>query len=104
SQVELNLSNLPESYVMMQNFPNPFNPATKIKYSLPVSSSVNVSVYNSLGELVSELVNKSQPAGYYELNFNASGLASGIYIYKIEALSIDGLKNFSDIKKMMLVK
>lgn len=88
----------PAEFALMQNFPNPFNPSTLIKYSLPLSSFVNISIYNALGEKVAELVNESKEAGEYEVSFNASDLSSGLYFYKIEAG-----KN-SAVKKMMLMK
>ena len=75
----------PESFVLEQNYPNPFNPTTFIKFSLPQASKVNLSVYNSLGELVNVLAYGEYEAGVYERVFDASGLASGIYIYVLRA-------------------
>jgi aminopeptidase N len=71
----------PESFILEQNYPNPFNPTTFIKFSLPHTSKVNLSVYNSLGELVSVLAYGIYEAGTYERVFDAGGLASGIYVY-----------------------
>ncbi|MCX6152165.1 MAG: T9SS type A sorting domain-containing protein [Ignavibacteriales bacterium] len=102
---EVQVNNLaPSKFDMSQNYPNPFNPATTIKYALPFESIVNVTVYNSLGQIVSELVNKVQQAGYYEENFNASNLSSGTYIYQIKAVGVNGGQEFSSVKKMILVK
>ncbi|GJQ61458.1 MAG: hypothetical protein SCALA702_05110 [Melioribacteraceae bacterium] len=89
---------IPASYSLEQNYPNPFNPATTIKFSLPAKENVNISIYNTLGELVDEIVNAEFDAGYHTLNFNASNLSSGVYIYRISA------GNFNDVKKMMLLK
>jgi aminopeptidase N len=75
----------PEDFVLEQNYPNPFNPTTFIKFSLPKASKVNLSVYNSLGELVTVLAYGAYEAGVYERVFNADGLASGIYIYVLRA-------------------
>ncbi|MBK7629160.1 MAG: T9SS type A sorting domain-containing protein [Ignavibacteriales bacterium] len=89
---------------MEQNFPNPFNPSTVIKYSIADESSVKLLIYNSIGEKVSELVNKTQSAGDYELKFDASRLSSGVYFYSLEANSSSGKNDFKSIKKMILIK
>ncbi|MDP2301353.1 MAG: T9SS type A sorting domain-containing protein [Ignavibacteria bacterium] len=90
-------------FTLEQNYPNPFNPATKIKYSIPKiinnqSSIINLKVYDVLGNEVATLVNEEKPAGVYEVNFDASKLSSGIYLYKLQAGS------FVQTKKMMLLK
>jgi len=82
----------------MQNYPNPFNPATNIKYQIPKSAHVELIVYDVLGAEVSVLINEFKNAGSYEINFDASGLASGLYFYKLET------EGFTDTKKMLLVK
>lgn len=92
------VSYLPQQFSLEQNYPNPFNPSTTIKFALPANSNVKLVVFNSLGQVVSELVNTKMDAGYYSINFNASSLASGVYYYRIEA------DNFTSIKKMMLIK
>ncbi len=94
----------PSNYVLLQNYPNPFNPSTTIKYELPFNSNVRLSVYNMLGQLVKELKSGTESAGVHKVNFNASNLASGIYIYRIYANSVDGNLQFSVVKKMMLLK
>jgi ASPIC and UnbV/FG-GAP-like repeat/Secretion system C-terminal sorting domain len=86
-----------------QNYPNPFNPSTKISYNLPVNSRVNLSIYNILGELVTTLVNGNISAGYHRINFNASNLNSGVYLYRLNAEGIGG-ENFSQSQKMILAK
>ncbi|MDR3667678.1 MAG: pectinesterase family protein [Ignavibacteriaceae bacterium] len=94
----------PTSFELTQNYPNPFNPSTKISYSLPFDSNVKLIIYNSLGEKVKELVNSFLNGGYYEVSFDASSLSSGIYFYSITASSKDGIHNFTNTKKMMLLK
>ncbi len=76
---------LPQEYVLMQNYPNPFNPATTIKYSIAEEGLVNLSVYNLLGQKVAELKNDVLQPGYYETEFDASSLSSGVYVYKLSA-------------------
>ena len=87
----------PTEYVLT-NFPNPFNPSTTICYALPKSCHVKISVYNTIGELVEELVNEDKNAGTYAVKFDGSRLASGLYIYRIET------GDFVSTKKMVLVK
>ena len=85
-------------YELSQNYPNPFNPTTIINYSIPKDGLVSIKVYDILGKEIKSLVNEFKSAGTYTVQFNGSNLASGIYFYKIDAT------NFSDIKKMILVK
>ncbi|MCI0450428.1 MAG: ASPIC/UnbV domain-containing protein, partial [Chlorobi bacterium] len=89
---------VPDSYNLYQNYPNPFNPGTKIKFSVPNYGKVTLQVFDVLGNEISVLVNENVKAGNYEIDFNASGLSSGIYFYKLSA------GNFVETKKMMLVK
>ena len=88
----------PALFSLTQNYPNPFNPGTSIKYSIPQDALVNLAVYNILGEKVLTLVNQSMSAGNYEVKFNASHFASGIYFYRLDAGA------YSSIKKMILTK
>jgi photosystem II stability/assembly factor-like uncharacterized protein len=94
---------IPNGFVLSQNYPNPFNPATKIRFSIPAGSSlkeiVRLDVYNTLGQMVSTLVNNVLKPGMYETVFNAGGLSSGIYFYK---LSINN--SLIDTKKMIFLK
>ena len=90
--------NSPISYSLKQNYPNPFNPSTQIQYSIANSEFVNLSIFNSLGEMVAELVNESKPAGEYTVTFDAGKFASGIYIARITA------GNFTQLIKMSLLK
>ena len=89
---------IPESYGLSQNYPNPFNPTTAIQYQLPVDSRVTLKVYDILGRQVASLVSEFQQAGYKEVRFNASSLASGTYIYRIVA------GNFISAQKMVVLK
>ena len=95
---EMNTSQLPVKYQLFQNYPNPFNPSTLISCQLPFAGNVTLKVYDVLGREVSILVNEEKPIGSYEVEFNASHLASGIYFYKIQA------GDFVQTKKMMLLK
>lgn len=95
---------IPNKFELMQNFPNPFNPNTIIRYALSFSSSVKIEVYNMLGQKVRELLNGQKNAGYYEVNFNITGLSSGVYFYMIYARSMDGKSEFRETKKMVLLK
>ena len=90
--------NAPLTFALEQNYPNPFNPSTVIKYSVAKDGFVNVSIFNLLGQKVATLVNENIKAGSYDVNFNASALSSGIYLYSIEA------SDFRAMKKMMLMK
>jgi hypothetical protein len=85
-------------YDLSQNYPNPFNPTTKIDYQLPIESKVILKVYDILGREVATLVNENQEAGYKEINFDASLLSSGIYLYKLIA------GDFVSSKKMIVIK
>jgi len=89
---------LPLEYTLGQNYPNPFNPGTKISYSIPEDGFVKLAVYNLLGEEVALIVNSFQKADRYEVNFDGSGLSSGIYVYKIESA------NYSASRKLVLMK
>lgn len=89
---------IPRSFSLYQNFPNPFNPVTKINFDLPVNSFVKLNLYDVLGRKVSGLINENLSAGKYSYDFNAINLSSGAYFYKLET------EKFSDIKKMIIAK
>ena len=90
---------VPAKYSLEQNYPNPFNPSTVIEFSLPEdAANVKLSIYNALGERVAELVNTSLQAGRYQYQWNASGVATGIYIYELKT------DKFVSVKKMILLK
>ncbi|MFZ1518769.1 MAG: T9SS type A sorting domain-containing protein [Ignavibacteriaceae bacterium] len=91
----------PKSYTLEQNFPNPFNPSTKIRYTVPDlgdNPQVVLKIYDILGNEVETVVNERQVPGYKEIEFNASDLASGVYLYRLIAA------DFVSVKKMMLIK
>jgi hypothetical protein len=90
---------IPSGYYLKQNYPNPFNPSTTIKFSIPSSQeNIMLDVHNSIGEQVMVLVDKSLPAGNYEVSFSTTNLPSGVYYYKLEA------GNFNETRKMILLK
>ena len=90
---------IPSRFALHQNFPNPFNPATTIKYSIPAGNHrVTLAVYNSLGQQLTTLINKVQNGGNYSIKFNAEKLPSGIYFYRLQA------GNFTETRKMILLK
>jgi hypothetical protein len=92
------ISNLPTSYSLDQNFPNPFNPSTTIDYSVPEVSFITLKVFDVLGNEVATLVNENKPVGDYEVEFNRIELPSGMYFYQLRAGS------FTETKKMVLIK
>jgi Secretion system C-terminal sorting domain len=105
SEVETEITGIPINFAISQNYPNPFNPSTKINYQVPTDARVILEVYNIAGQKVAELVNQDQHAGYYTVDFGTTAkLASGIYIYRITASDKATGNNFSDTKKMMLLK
>lgn len=94
---------LPSQFALMQNHPNPFNPSTKITFELPMDANVKLSIYNTIGQKVVELVNTDLSGGRHEYDFNASDLSSGIYYYNINAVGNNG-NNFTATRKMILIK
>jgi predicted acyl esterase len=94
-------TDIPRNFSLSQNYPNPFNPETKINYDLPLEGNVKVSVYNMLGQEIKTLVNEFKNAGRYSVEFNGSTLTSGIYFYRIQ---VEGEKNFTSVRKMILIK
>jgi uncharacterized delta-60 repeat protein len=98
TSVQTTNSNIPENFLLSQNYPNPFNPNTTIEFAIPQASFVSLKVYNILGQEIKTLLNEYREAGSYTVNFDASNLNSGVYIYKLETGS------FSEVKKMTLLK
>lgn len=92
------VNELPNSFELSQNYPNPFNPSTVINFSLPEASNVKLTIFNSLGEMVSTLVDKRLEVGSYSYQFEANNLPTGIYIYRLSSAS------FISSKKMLLIK
>lgn len=98
-------SKIPGSYELFNNYPNPFNPSTFIGYTLPYESKVKLAVYDILGRIVKILINQTEKAGSYKVEFNAANLASGIYFYSFSAKSIENNeKEFYKSCKMQLLK
>jgi hypothetical protein len=107
-------SDVPAACALERNFPNPFNPATTIRYALPQRAHVTLTVYNTLGQRVADLVNAEKEAGNYEATFNGNGLASGVYLYRMSVVPLarrdlvptgDGQAgSFVQTKKFVLVR
>jgi len=96
--IETDETSVIKSYNLADNYPNPFNPSTNIEYTLAKAGKVSLSVYDVLGQKVAVLVDNHQPAGRHIVTFNATELTSGVYFYEITS------ENFSDVKKMLLVR
>ena len=96
--VEEDISSPPLSFTLKQNYPNPFNPVTTISYALPSISKVLLIIYNLRGEEIARLVNGIQPAGLHQVTWDASGVSSGIYFYRIHA------GDYIQTRKMLLLK
>ena len=88
----------PSAFRLEQNYPNPFNPATQIKFDVPRAGNVRIAIYDMLGREVELLVNGKMEAGKYNADWNATGFASGVYFYKLEA------GDFTAVRKMILIK
>jgi hypothetical protein len=91
-------------FALAQNFPNPFNPSTIVRYSLPVQAFVTLTVYNLLGQEVAVLVNETQEPGNHSTLFSDPSLPSGTYFYRVNALPGDGSPGFMQTKKMVIVR
>ena len=89
---------MPASYSLSQNYPNPFNPLTIINYQLTSANFTTIKIYNLLGQEVAQLVNELKQPGTYEVTWDASNMPSGMYFYRM----VSG--QFSDVKKMLLIK
>ena len=98
TSADVQTTNPPVDFGLQQNYPNPFNPSTTIRYGLPSRSPVVLTVYNTLGQQVATLAEGEMEAGYHETVFDASGLASGVYLYRLTAGS------FVQARKLMVVK
>ncbi len=95
--LEVNLGT-PAEFALNQNYPNPFNPSTTISFSVPVGGYVSLAIFNLLGEKIAEPINKALDAGNYTVDFDASGLSSGLYFYTLKA------GEYTAVKKMVLTK
>ena len=89
---------MPENFLLRQNFPNPFNPVTHMQFGIPKSGFVSLKVFDMLGREIKTLINEIKPAGSYEVLFDGTDLASGVYFYKIESV------DFTATKKMVLIR
>jgi Secretion system C-terminal sorting domain len=98
SGFDYNADIIPAKYELGQNYPNPFNPVTHISFGLPKDGDVSLKVFNTQGQMVGELLNGFRSAGTYEVVFDASSLASGLYFYHLQAGS------FYQVKRMLLIK
>jgi len=96
--IEANDEQLPKKFELYQNYPNPFNPVTNIKYAVPKPARVRIEIFNILGQRMRTIVNEDKSPGYYVVEFDASSLASGFYIYRMQA------EGFVDIRKMIVTK
>ncbi|QQS37580.1 MAG: T9SS type A sorting domain-containing protein [Ignavibacteriales bacterium] len=96
--IEIDYHKLIQSFELEQNYPNPFNPSTTIKFALPKDAVVTLKVYDALGAEVTTIVNQQLEAGYYKYDWNASGYAGGMYIYRLQA------GEFTSVKKMVILK
>ena len=92
------ISEKPREFSLQQNYPNPFNPSTTIAFAIPQDAHVTLEVFNLLGERVAKLLDEQKPAGYYSTTFNAQGIASGLYIYRLVA------GDFTQSRKLSLVR
>lgn len=99
-------SSIPQSFSLEQNYPNPFNPSTQIFYNLPASAFISLIVYDVMGQEIMKVVSEYKKAGRYSVSFDGSNLASGVYIYRLKAHEVSGSStgDFSDSKKMILLK
>jgi hypothetical protein len=88
----------PNKFALEQNYPNPFNPKTQIQFSIPTKTFVELTLYDELGNVISELISEEKQAGKYKVDFDATNLSSGIYFYRLQA------GDFVDTKKMILLK
>ena len=87
-----------DDYKLYQNFPNPFNPSTRISYKIKKDGNVSLTVFNLVGQVISVLVNEKQSVGNYEVEFDASELTTGVYLYKLQ------INGFTSVKRMTVIK
>jgi hypothetical protein len=98
TDVEDDVESVPTGFQLFQNYPNPFNPTTAIRFGLPVSGWVSLKIFNMLGQEIATLVNDFKSAGIHTVTFNAFGLPSGVYFYKVESAGKGA------VRKLVLLK
>jgi len=98
SEVNPLYTSIPDNFSLSQNYPNPFNPETKINFSIAKAGSTKLTIYNAIGNEITELVNQNLSEGTYSVNFNAMNLSTGVYFYRLQA------EGYSEMKKMTLIK
>jgi len=103
-QIAVDVTFIPDEFYISQNYPNPFNPTTKIEYSIPVESSVKITIHNSIGEAIEVLTSEVQQPGSYEVVWNARDRSSGIYFYTFELTPLDGSSVHREMKKIVFMK
>lgn len=103
-QVYVDVTFIPKEYYVSQNYPNPFNPITTIEYSLPSESNVRISIYNSVGQEITNLISSVQQQGIYKIVWDAGTSASGVYFYSFEAEDLNGGNSIREMKKFVLMK
>ena len=96
--------NIPDEFDLHNNYPNPFNPNTTIRYTVPYRSFVKIEVFNILGQRVKTLVNSLQDPGVHQVSFVSSNLSSGIYYYRMEARTLSGNIAYNQARKMVVLK
>jgi hypothetical protein len=89
---------IPDQFVLSQNYPNPFNPTTRIRFGLPVTSPVRLEVFNALGQMVASLAEGVLDPGYHEVSLDGASLASGVYLYRLQAGTFVATKRFALVK------
>ena len=102
--IEIETIQPPDEFVLLQNYPNPVNPITTIRYNLPEASNIKLVIYDILGRDVETFVEWRQEAGKHSVKLDATGMASGIYFYRIEAISPGDVRSFSQTRKMVLLR
>jgi hypothetical protein len=96
--VERQINAVPDNFKLEQNYPNPFNPSTTIRFSIPVRADIELVVYDALGNQLETLISGDHEAGVYEVDFDATGLSSGVYFYQIKSVL------FNETRKLVLMK
>ena len=95
---------IPNEFKLYEAYPNPFNPITTVRYAFPVDVDMNLSVYDIQGRFVANLFSGFTAAGYYDVEWNASGHTSGLYLIHLKAFDLENKLQFNELQKIMLVK